>query len=94
MSLYSDIVSAYYFGNEDVIVYPNPVKKSAALYLLSNKAGRHIISIYNSAGVLVYTRKITDIRQAIPTWNLSAGVYFIHVIDDEGKRTKEKLVVY
>lgn len=92
--LYSDVIFGYYFEEADVIIYPNPVQAGSVIHLLSNKAGRQLLNVYNSSGQRVLTLRIRELRQDIPTGLLQPGVYFFHITDDEGKRIVEKVILY
>ena len=94
-TLYSDVISAYHFNDKNVIVYPNPATQQQPIQIITSRAGRTAIQLYNSSGVLVNELRLKDLHQQIPPLRLATGVYYIRVIDEENGATfSQKLVVY
>lgn len=46
-----------------------------------------IVRIYNSSGILVTERKVTESSNRIDFSNLPTGIYFVHIIDVSGVAT-------
>jgi hypothetical protein len=90
-AVYSELLYVNYFGDEDVFVYPNPVKRDQLLHVASNKAGRQTLQIFNSMGMKVKDMKIKNNQQDVRF--LKAGVYFLRFVDDEGNQTVKKVLV-
>lgn len=94
-TLYSDVVGAYHFNNKNVIVYPNPAMQQQPIQIITSRAGRTAIRLYNSSGVLVNELRLKDLHQQLPPLRLATGVYYIRVIDEEnGSSSSQKLIVY
>lgn len=94
-TLYSEMVSAYHFEDKNVIVYPNPATQQQPIHIITSRAGRTAIQLYNSSGVLVNELRLKDLNQQIPPLRLTTGVYYIRVIDEEsGGTSSQKLIVY
>jgi hypothetical protein len=73
------------------VFYPNPFNASATLFTGSNFASA-TLKIYNAFGEVVREEVITSAFTSIARNNLSKGVYFIRVYDDE-KEWHRKIIV-
>ena len=91
--IYSNEVSVYHFVHGEVIVYPNPVRQSEPVNIITSMGGRVTMQVYNESGVMVYTRKLNSLSQQIPPHFLSKGLYIIKVISDDGQTSHQKLLV-
>jgi fibronectin type 3 domain-containing protein len=71
-----------------IIVYPNPVtdKVNIRLQLGDNAA---LLKVYNSTGVIVITRNLTNNTSTISLSGLPAGMYFIRVANGKDLITKK-----
>jgi aminopeptidase N len=71
-------------GQNIMQVFPNPVKDQLFVYLRNFLNPNASINVYNSAGQLLYKKKITFIDnsylQEINTANFSKGPYFIKIL--------------
>ncbi len=92
--IYSDVITIYHFTNSDVILYPNPVRQGEPLHIVTSKAGRTNITIFNAAGTKLKEVFLSNQLQQLPEFTLLKGTYFITVTTDEGKNTTQKLIVY
>ncbi|HAT69244.1 T9SS-dependent choice-of-anchor J family protein, partial [Croceibacter atlanticus] len=70
----------------DVSIYPNPVKD--ALHI----TGEHIssITIYTINGKKVFSKR--ESLETINVTNLNAGIYFVELKDQDGKRIMKKVI--
>lgn len=70
----------------DVSIYPNPVKN--ALHI----TGEHIssITIYTINGKKVFSKR--ESLETINVTNLNAGIYFVELKDQDGKRIMKKVI--
>lgn len=94
-TLYSEVVGAYHFNDKNVIVYPNPARQQQPVHLITSRAGRTAVKLYNGNGLLVNEFRLKDLHQQIPPLRLSTGVFYIKIIDEEtGAVSSQKLVVY
>jgi hypothetical protein len=73
-------------SKSDYILYPNPVLN--ILNLKTTYAGEKMISIYNSAGILMSSYFINGTQSAINTSFLSQGMYFIKITETSSKKSK------
>ncbi|HEX6428141.1 MAG TPA: T9SS type A sorting domain-containing protein, partial [Niastella sp.] len=73
-----------------VTVRPNPVSTQLTINMgkVENNA---VVQIYNSAGVLMYNRRITNTTIDIPAAYWKAGIYWVNVINGD-QRTVKKIV--
>ncbi|HEX2606743.1 MAG TPA: T9SS type A sorting domain-containing protein, partial [Flavisolibacter sp.] len=93
--IYSTTESAFYTGTgQRVILYPNPVRQSAPLKILSNQSGRYSISIIDRNGRLCYQQELNSTVTFLNTALLPVGLYLVRVEDREGKLFTEKLIIY
>jgi hypothetical protein len=74
-----------------VNVYPNPV--SETLYISSNSQTQLLeASLFTINGKLILTQSIHAANTAIEVGNLSKGVYFLIVENENGKRLSRKII--
>ena len=72
---YSNIVWLVYKPvSNDMVVYPNPVLQNEVNVLLPQTA---LVQLYNSAGALVYSQKLSEGKQQIDVKNLAKGTYIL-----------------
>jgi hypothetical protein len=67
-------------------LYPNPAK--GHITLITSYEGEKLISIYNSTGILVSSNKMTGENIIINTSSMSQGLYFMKIIETNGKGTR------
>jgi hypothetical protein len=91
--LYSNEEIVYHFADKPVFVYPNPVQRNGFLKVVSNEAGRYTIRIINSSGVEVYKQFITNTNFTLSASRFTPGLYFIWVMDKQGKSFLQKLLI-
>jgi hypothetical protein len=92
--IYSNTVSIYHFRNTPVIVYPNPAQQHHPVTIITSKAGRIKINVYDAAGQVVQQQQLTELVNRTTLSYLSKGIYFIETIEDDGTRHTQKLVVF
>ena len=79
-SAYSKVVSVIYtHENRPIIVYPNPVTAGKLTIQLTEAA---TITLYNSSGVLVMTRKLLAGTQQLNISKLAKGIYHLIAINE------------
>ncbi len=75
--------------NKNLSIYPNPVSNKAFIEYKYFNTKAYSIRILDAKGVVVFERhKITDSKTIFDRKNLSAGVYFVEVIDEGVLRRK------
>lgn len=84
---FSPVRKALFNTNYIAEVAPNPVKDVIHLYL--SKTGRQpaIVQILNTAGKMVYQTSTLQSHLQINSTNLSKGLYFVKVINEENVTT-------
>ncbi|MGE5519743.1 MAG: S8 family peptidase [Candidatus Dadabacteria bacterium] len=91
--LYSYLIPVYEFKEEEIIVYPNPVQQGSPINLVTSKAGRIEVSIFNENGQLLWQAPLTNLVNQMQTFPLSKGVFYLKAITDEGKISIKKIMV-
>lgn len=91
---YSNIVAVNVKAlGENAVIYPNPVSANGVLEINSLEAEDQILSIFDVAGKLVYTKKYNLLagknQLVLETSGLSRGVYFVKIADINAKFIKE-----
>lgn len=88
-------------GIEDEIlsafkIYPNPANNNLVKISLPNTIQKATITISNTLGQKVYSKKVQDIYNKVETINTSnfkTGIYFVTVNTNKGKATKKLLIL-
>jgi hypothetical protein len=79
--------------NKLLSVFPNPSNGLVKMHLQPD-AFNSELCIYNTAGQIVYRKKITDIPDiTIDLTSASKGVYFIQIVGDSSQTLIEKLII-
>lgn len=89
------------FKNEQLIVYPNPVKgKHFTIQLNNLKSGSFTVEMYNVAGQIQVSKKFTQVTNAVISsfvvdWdqNLAAGNYSVVVKNDDGLNIVKSIII-
>ncbi len=76
-------------SKQSVAVYPNP---AIGYFTLSSTKGGQA-SIIDVAGRTVLTKQIASGNNTIDVENLTAGVYFVNVVLEDGSKTSAKLMI-
>ena len=88
----SDAIS----GQNIVQVYPNPIRDQFYVYLRNFPATGGAITLYNSLGQFVYTKKINIQGGSefleLQSGQLASGIYTLRVVTDNGVKVVKKLV--
>lgn len=71
-------------------LYPNPAKDIITINSYDNEKSR--IAINDITGRMIYSNAITNqIQISVNEWQ--AGMYFVHLLHDDGQKTVQKLIV-
>ena len=74
---------------ENLTIYPNPFSNQVFIEYTNPQSEHYAIRILDAKGVVVFERhQITDSKTIFDRKNLSAGVYFVEVIDEGVLRRK------
>jgi hypothetical protein len=76
--------------NNGIGVFPNPNTGSFTVYNSGNEAD---LSVYNILGEEIYNKKIKSPQEYIAMQNVSTGIYFVEVKNDEDKIYRKKILV-
>jgi len=74
-------------------VYPNPVRDRLNTLIQGVENGTELV-IYNTSGVRLMSRRVTDGNNAFDVSALPSGVYMIRVFNANGKTTQSRFVKY
>ena len=88
----SDAVS----GQNNILVYPNPILTQFYVYLRNFSDPSATVSLYNMAGQMVYSQKIVFVNGSefivVPSAKLSSGIYTLRLLTSGGTQVTKKLV--
>ena len=83
-------------GQNIVQIYPNPVQDQFYVYLRNFPNTTGALSLYNSLGQMVFTKKINIQGGSefleIASSNFASGIYTLRVVTDNGVKVVKKLV--
>lgn len=91
--VYSESVTVY-FATEPYLIYPNPVRQSQPVTLISSDPDVIQLQVFNSIGQKVFEKTFNDLRNDIPTDKLNKGIYLLRIIKDNQLQKTLKLIVY
>jgi hypothetical protein len=93
-NIYSEEEIVRYTGNNNFVVYPNPVKVGQSFIVLRNNLEDATLVLYDGYGRRIQQVSLQDIVNSINTSFLQRGIYFMVIIDKSQKRTfQQKLIV-
>lgn len=84
------LLSTVDFTTSEFKIFPNPVSNSFYIFSTFNK--NMAVLIYDITGKLIITKNDIESQDAISIENLKAGVYFVHISDEQGNVTIERIV--
>ena len=92
--IYSDIAPLYFAAEDDLFVFPNPVKKGITTYVVLSQTYSGELQLVDMFGQILQRWPVTTDMIPIPTERLQAGVYLLR-LSGFGKKIKTgKLIVY
>ncbi|MEI6508163.1 MAG: T9SS type A sorting domain-containing protein [Bacteroidota bacterium] len=74
-----------------VSVYPNPANDKIIIELLNSQ--KATVEIINVTGQIIYTQKLNNKENTIPTDQLSNGIYFLKIIGENNFYSTRKIIV-
>ena len=95
IQLNTDVEEEFKFREGDILMYPNPVKSELVIHDIKQTIlGKLNICLLSMQGQQLYEINIENTGEGIhiPVRNLSAGMYFIQVINDNGRYWVEKFL--
>ena len=91
--LVSNIEQIYYLPNDPVIVYPNPARQHEPINILASEIFVYSVSIFDASGKEVHRQELQNQVESIKPFQLSKGLYFIRITNNEGVSFTRKLIV-
>jgi hypothetical protein len=90
----SEPQTIYYFPKLPVIVFPNPGRQNEPIQIIVADRDEYTIQLFDILGRLVHEQKLTLDLQTISKFHLGKGVYLIKIMNNQGVRFTEKLIIY
>ncbi len=78
-------------AKKGALVYPNPAANILTIETASMQL--HTIALWNTLGQQILNLHSTREKETINTANLSSGLYYISITDNEGNRYNDKVVI-
>lgn len=89
----SDAASLYYWGNEDFILYPNPVTGNVPLQLLSKNPFNKTATLYHNSGKKIWQLPVNNSLEQFSVAGLPSGTYLLVIHEQAKKLAVKKLVI-
>jgi hypothetical protein len=84
--IYSDPQSIYYFLTTRYLIFPNPVKVTGSLWVLTKEEPENTyLLLFNTLGQKVLQYQLSQTVETVPLNGLKSGLYFI-LIQKNGKK--------
>ncbi|MEP6712638.1 MAG: S8 family peptidase [Ferruginibacter sp.] len=91
--IYSYLVNVFYYKDDEIVLYPNPVRQYSQVTLQFKSLQNQIIKITDASGRLIFLKRTLSNELKFSA-NFSAGIYIITIIDEGAKNGKTlKLIV-
>ncbi len=91
--IYSELEVAYYTGEGDYILFPNPVQANQPVYLLNRFDSASYAELYDASGRKIKRIVLTDLVQTLSIKGLASGIYFLIIHNGEMIIDRKKLLV-
>ena len=88
-SIISEPVRVWYVPDNDMLVYPNPVRPADALNVLVRQDQAYVLRIVDMAGRTWLDRESESYPETVPVSGLPAGIYVALVTYVDGTRLRE-----
>jgi hypothetical protein len=89
---YSNSETVFVFGENEYIIYPNPIRKYDHLKFKIKNPSDEIWQLYNGFGALVLQKELKNIEES-ETMNLPSGMYLYRILNGKKVMASGKLVV-
>ena len=93
-TIYSTIESIYYYPDQPILIYPNPVSQYSSINIAVQDQGIYTARIIDLYGRVLLTMELDDLIQQIPLTKISKGMYLIQIKKGQDRLFIQKLVVY
>tara|TARA_R110000787_G_scaffold183014_1_gene295002 strand:- start:14701 stop:15435 length:735 start_codon:yes stop_codon:yes gene_type:complete len=84
------LLSTEDFTTSDFKIVPNPVTDSFYISFTANKNMTALI--YDITGKLILTRNDLESKSSVNIENIKAGIYFVHISDEQGNTWVERII--
>jgi hypothetical protein len=76
-------------------IFPNPVRRGEELNILNEEiiTKPNTLSVYDLSGKMICTQPLKKQNETISTDNLSPGIYFIQIVNENGNKLSKKIEV-
>ena len=92
--IYSNSAQLFYQGNNDIVVYPNPVAAGAMLTINFRLLNNQVVTLADAVGRLVYKGKVSATSFSFPA-PFNSGLYLLKVFDPETNIvTVHKIIIH
>lgn len=92
--IYSDQQTIFYLGKSIYLMYPNPVKQGADVYLINRYYDGNLnADLYDITGRLIKRINLQNASNIISTSGLQCGIYLLEYHDGSKKLGIDKLVI-
>jgi hypothetical protein len=92
--IYSNPQSIYYFLTTRYLIFPNPVKVTGSLSVLTREEPQNTyLLLYNTLGQQVLQYRMQQTVETIPLYGLKSGVYFVIIKKNGKKEFTSKVIV-
>ncbi len=92
--IYSDIAQLYFVSENELFVYPNPVKKGTVAMVVLNEKHTGQLQLTDLFGRIIQSWLVTTEQIPIPTTRLQSGIYLLRLADFRKKIRTGRLIVY
>ena len=94
MIIYSNPQSIYYFITTRYLIFPNPVKVTGSLSVLTREEPVNTyLFLYNTLGQQVLQYRLQQTVETVPLYGLKSGVYFVMIRKNGKKEFASKVMV-
>jgi hypothetical protein len=94
MIIYSNPQSIYYFLTTRYLIFPNPVKVTGYLSVLTKEEPENTyLLLYNTLGQQVLQYRLQQTVEMVPLYGLKSGVYFVMIRKNGKKEFTTKVMV-
>jgi hypothetical protein len=89
---FSSSETVFFFGENQYILYPNPIRKYDDLKFKVKNPTNEIWQLYDGRGALILQKELRNTEEVEPI-NLPSGMYFYVILSEKKIMVSGKLVV-
>lgn len=94
LEIFSSTQSIIAAGRNDVLLYPNPVSSAHEIRVVTNSDKDALFHIFSTSGVLMQQNNVSQGSSIIPVYDLSPGVYFYKLREENGTLYQGTFSIY